>query len=302
METAPFNAANGSNAARRVVGRLAVIVSLTFACVFVMQSNAFASGGLSSIILSIPEPGLVAVPLGTYNGPITQSNVNAVMGSSTDATSSLGHSLADGSVTGYIRSWAHQPSDGDAVVIGAFQFTFAAEEVSFLDSLDTQMHSQSGSAPLTVPGIPGVSGAEVHTSASGTPLAEYEVTFEKGNTVFQVAVASSSGSLTSADAISIADRQFANAPDTPASTASVVYRLDWTKVGILAGGVLLTIVLFIVGRKRKYPMALSGVPFPRDHSAGPSTVGSSEPPRVNWPPAEPISTEQQPKVGTDQWR
>jgi hypothetical protein len=298
MEAVPRKDANGANAIWRLVGKIAVIVSLTTAYVFVMQSSAFASGSLSSTILSIPEPGLVALPLGAYNGPITQTNIDAVMGSSSDSTGALGKALADGDVTGYIRTWAHQPSDGQAVVIGAFEFTFASEESSFLGSLNTQMHSQSGSEALAVPGISGASGAEVHTStASGTPLSEYEVTFQKGNLVFQVAVVSSSGGLTSADALSIADRQYASAPDTPASTATVIYRLDWTKVGVLVGGILLTIALFIVGRKRKYPAALSGFAPP----GGQSGVAPVAMPPAYWPPPEPTSAEQRPKVGADQW-
>ena len=60
MEAVPRKDANGANAIWRLVGKIAVIVSLTTAYVFVMQSSAFASGSLSSTILSIPEPGLVA--------------------------------------------------------------------------------------------------------------------------------------------------------------------------------------------------------------------------------------------------
>ena len=155
MDAVPPKGANGSNPMWRLVTRIAVIVSLTTAYVFVMQSSAFAAGSLSSTILSIPEPGLVALPLGNYNGPVSRSNVDAVMGSSTDATGALGQSLADGDVTGYLRSWARQPNDGDAVVIGAFAFNFAVEENSFLESLDTQMHSQPGNEPLAVPDISG---------------------------------------------------------------------------------------------------------------------------------------------------
>ncbi len=299
MDAVPPKGANGSNPIWRLVTRIAVIVSLTTAYVLVMQSNAFATGSLSSTILSIPEPGLVALPLGNYNGPVSRSNVDAVMGSTTDAAGALGQALADGDVTGYLRSWSRQPNDGDAVVIGAFAFNYAFEEDSFLNSLDTQMHTQSGIEPLAVPKIAGASGITAHTTtSSGAPLTEYEVTFEKGNTVFQVAVVSSSGDLTSADALSIADRQFANAPDTAASTATVIYRTDWTKVGILVGGVLLTIALFIVGRKRKYPVALSGYALPGTQYPVPQYPVPQMP---SGPSAQPIPPEQRPKVGADQW-
>ena len=107
------------------------------------------------------------------------------------------------------------------------------------------------------------------------------------------------------DALSIADRQFANAPDIPASTATEIYRTDWTKVGILVGGALLTIALFIVGRKRKYPAALSGYALPGSQYPGAQYPGASTaayPQRPSGPAAQPIPPEQRPKVGADQWR
>ena len=279
MTIMQFGVAEGSNTVWRAIGsrgacRLAVILLLTTAYVFLMRSNAFASDGLSSVILSSSEPGLVAAPLGTYDGPITQSNVNAVMGSTTDATSALGQSLADGDVTGYIRSWDRQPSNGDAVVIAAFEFTNTSEENSFVDSLDADMRAQSGSEPLAVPRIWGASGAALLTSASGTPVSEYVVSFAKGDTAFQVGVASSSGDLTSADAVSVANRQFAVAPNTPAGTSGTTWQ--WSRVVPLAG-IPFCIAIILVARRRKYPTALSGLPPRVGYPWDPSSVLPSRP-------------------------
>jgi len=304
MTIMQFGVAGGSDTVGRAIGsrgacRLAVILLLTTAYVFLMRSNAFASDGLSSVILSSSEPGLVAAPPGTFDGPITQSNVNAVMGSTNDATSALGQSLADGGITGYIRSWDRQPSNGDAVVIAAFEFTNASEENSFVYSLDAAMRGQSGSEPLAVPGISGASGSALHTSASGTPLSEYVVSFAKGDTVFQVGVASSSGGLSGADAVSVAHRQFAVAPDTPAGTSGTTW--DWWRVVPLAG-IPFCIAIILVARTRKYPAALSGLPPRGGYHWDPPSVLPSRPSGAYALPVAPVSTHERPNVSGDQWQ
>jgi hypothetical protein len=213
MKIARFEVMEGSNLGRRLFGRIAVIALLGAAPIVALQSYASAStSSLSSIILANPLPGLVQLPLGTENGSITQSNVSLVLGSSESASSGLGQSLADGEVTAYIRTWAHQPSNGDALVITAFAFKYASDESSFMNGLDSQLGSQSaeaGNAAFAVAAIPGATGAEVHTSSSGVPLSEYVVSFVKGNTAFQEVVATTSGDLTAADAIEVANQQYA---------------------------------------------------------------------------------------------
>ena len=221
MKMARFEVMEGSSAARRLVGRVAVAGLLSAAPVLLLQSNAFASSDLgtglgsdlSSTILAIPVPGLVPLPLGTENGPITQSNVGLVFGSNESATSVLGQSLANGTVSAYIRSWSHQPSDGDAVVISALEFKYAADEASFVNGMSSWLGnqaSQAGNARLPSLAFPGASGAELHTASSGIPLSEYFVSFAKGNTAFLEVIATASGDLTSATAISVANQQFAS--------------------------------------------------------------------------------------------
>jgi hypothetical protein len=301
MKIARFEVLERSHAARRLVGRMVVVGMLSTASVFLLQANAFASGsgGLSSTIVANPLPGLVPLPLGTENGPITQSNVNLVEGNDKSGSSALAQALADGTVTAYIRSWSQQPSNGDAVVITAFQFKSASDESSFVGGFTGQLQSQS-SPQFAVTGIPGASGFEEHTAQSGIALTEYIVSFTKGNTAFQEFMATSSGDLTTADAISVAAQQFAVAPDIPASDSATNWHL---LPGVPLVGLLVCIAIVVIGRRRKYPEALRGLP-PRggNNWAPPAAAAPSGP----WPsyssPVESVPSEQQPKVGADQWQ
>jgi len=299
MEITLHQVAERPNARWRFVVRLAVAMFLTIVGVVLLQSSAFASSGLSSVILTNSEPGLVAVPLGAYNGPITQSSVAKVMGSIDGPTSWLGQSLAAGTVTAYVRSWVHQPTNGDIVIIVGFQFTNGSDESSFVNGLNDAMRSQSGSEPLAVAGIPDASGSAVHTSTSGTPQSNYVVTFAKGNTVFQLVVSSSLGDLTSADALSLANQQFANAPNVPAGALGT--HTDWWRITPLVG-IALCIAIILIARKRKYPLALRGFAPGNGYNWAPPVAAPSGPWGPNPSPPTPLSSDQRPKVSSDQWQ
>jgi hypothetical protein len=300
MKIASLRVTEGWDANRRLVGQMAVAGLLCVASILLMQSGALASGGLSSTILSIPAPGFVAAPLGTANGPMTPSNVAQVLGSNEGPSSALGQSLADGTITAYIRSWDHQPINGDAIVIAGFQFTTASDETSFANGLATQMRSQAGSASFPVTDIPGASGAAVHTSTSnGTPLAEFIVSFAKGNTVFQVVIATTSGDLTSGNAASVASEQFADAPDTPLAGPGFHWRLS--RIVPLCG-IPFCIVIILLGRRRKYPPALRAYPYRGGHDASFTALVPSGPGGISSSPVGPVSTEERPKVGAERWQ
>ena len=306
MKIARFGVLERSNAAKRLVGRVAVVVLVSTASVVLLQANAFASvgDGLSSTILANPVLGLVPLPPGTANGPITQSNVGVIEGNNKSASSALDQALADGTVTAYIRSWSHQPSNGDADVITAFQFKNASDETSFVNGFNSQLQSQSsqaGNAQFSVAGIPGASGIEVHTAQSGIALTEYIVSFTKGNTAFQEFMATSSGDLTTADAVSVADLQFANAPDIPASGSGISWRFE---PGITLVVVFLSVAIVVIGRQRKYPEALRGLPSRSGNkwTPTPAVAAPSGPWASYSSPVAPVSNEQHPKVGVDQWQ
>jgi hypothetical protein len=304
MKIARFEVMGRSSAARRLVGTVAVAGLLSTAPLFLLQSNAFASGSsLSSTILANPVPGLVALPLGAENGPITQSNVGLVEGNDKSGVSALDQALADGTVTAFIRSWGHQPTNGDALVITAFQFKNASDETSFVNGFNSQTRSQSGqagNAQFAVAGIPGASGVDVHTAQSGTALSEYIVSFTKGNTAFEEFMVTSSGDLTTADAVSVADQQFANAPDIPASGSGI----NWHAApGITLVIVLLSVAIFVIGRRRKYPEALRGLPPLGVNNWAPLAVAAPSGPWASYAsPVAPVSNEEHPKVSVDQWQ
>jgi hypothetical protein len=111
---------------------------------------------------------------------------------------------------------------------------------------------------------------EEHTTSSGTPISEYIVSFVKANTVFQEVEATSSRDLTAADAISVANRQFANAPNVPASGT------NWILLpGVPLVVILLCTAIFAIRRKHRHPAALSGFPSHRDANWGSIVVPPS---------------------------
>ena len=158
---------------------------------------------------------------------------------------------------------------------------------------------QAGNAPFGVAEIPGASGTELHTSPLGYSIVGYFVSFAKGNTAFLEVIATESGDLTSATAISVANQQFASAPDIPASGSKTNWHL---LPGVPVVGAVLCVVIFVIGRKRKYPEALRGFRPRRQlgsdrRSSGPSGPWASYP-----PPAAPVSNEEHPKVRVEQWQ
>ena len=175
-------------------------------------------------------------------------------------------------------------------------FKYAADETSFVNGMSSWLGSQAsqaGNATIAVTGIPGASGAELHTTSSGIPLSEYFVPFAKGNTAFLEVIATESGDLTSATAISVANQQFASAPDIPASGSETNWHL---LPGVPVVGAVLCVVIFVIGRKRVF-RGLGGLPSgggnwaPTAAPAGPSGPWASYP-----PPAVPVSNEEHPKV------
>ena len=301
MKPSPSDGVVRRYAPRRVASRVAFVSLVSAVGLLISQSGALASGGLSSTVLSNTEPGLTVAPPGAYNGPITPSTLSLVVGSSSGATE-LDQGLSTGSVTAYLRLWDHQPKNGDAVVIAAFAFTNGSEEDSFSAGLSSGLAGRPGAQSFVVPGLSGAYGSTQHSTTSAGPLSEYAVSFEKGNTVFQVLVASSSGDLTSSDAVALATRQFANAPDVPASPCACVsgIRTNWWGVASLVGGIVLTGTVFAIGRKRKYPTALNGLLPPSDGHDGSSSVASSIPGGYLAPTH--LSTDDGPKVSAVQWQ
>jgi hypothetical protein len=247
----------GSNRSRRMALRLACVGAVGTAVLVAAPLRALAAGDLSSVILSETIPGLVVAPPGNENGPITQTNISAVLGgASSPAVTELGDQLKSGDVSGYIRAWRHEPPNGDAVVINAFAFSNPGDGQSFLGGVVGGLQQQAGVTPFAVPGVAGATGYTIHSSTQGTPITEYLIAFEKGNTYYQISVVSESGDLSSNDAVRVATDQAANAPGT--STP-----MNWTPVVVLslfAGGIVLSVGIVLLARRRAYPPVFGAPP------------------------------------------
>jgi hypothetical protein len=254
-----------SSSCRKAYGCL-LFVMLTAAGLLSAQSAASGAGNLSSVVLSKSLPGFVALPSGIRNGPINESNLSLVTGgSSGTAVTQFEQLIASGNVSGYLRVWAHQPMNGDAVVISAFQFQDPTQAASFVNGENGSLPQQSGVAPLAVPNVTGATGYVVHTSASGSPITEYVVIFGKGNTDIQLAGVTESGDMTAADVTALASQQWANV-STPTNWTPIIRLIAFI------GTILLSLIIVLAARRRRYPAVLT------DRSV---TAGGVEP----WGPA-----------------
>ncbi len=273
---------------------LATVVGLSLG-----QVDAAATTDLPAVVLTSTLPGLVLSPPGSGNGPITPSNVSSATGLTGSAATLFAQHLEDGDVSGYARTWVHQPLNGDAVEILALDFTDQGNTASFLTSFNQSTAGKSGVTTFAVPGIAGAAGYRLEASTASGPAAEYLVTFGRSGTAFTVAVLSTSGDLTNADAVALATRQAANAPGAPPSTSGSSTSTWASKVGEIVGAALLIILvvgLIVIGvqrgrRKRSVTNTAPTDGFqPRTYQPNavqPSTVrapsSSSYPP----PPTEP---------------
>jgi hypothetical protein len=277
----------------RLAGTVTLAISALLAGLVVGQPQALAAGNLSSVLLTTTFPGLVLTAPGPENGPITPSDIGQATGMSGSAAAQFSQELSNGAVSAYERVWVRQPLNGDAVEISAFDFSDQGATAAFLSSMNASVANQSGAVTFAIPGIAGSSGYKVQATTAAGPTAEYLVTFARGGTVFAVAVLSSSGDLTSSDAVALATRQAANATGIPPASCPCVYQTtNWWRVSSLVVGLLLIAAVVIIGRKRKYPTALSGhlsAPLPMGPEGGGWATNGN-----NW-------NEERPKVGANRW-
>jgi hypothetical protein len=236
------------NDARRRVLRDGLLAAVAAAALLTMPSVASAASNLSSVVLARTFPGLAAAPPGVRNGPINQSNLSLVTGGNSAAEQQFAQLLASGNVSGYIRAWFHQPTNGDGVVITAIQFPDSLSATQFVNGQSDSV--PQGAAPIDVSNIQGATGFSVQTSASGEPLTEHIVTFAKENTAILVVVVTRSGDLTAQDTASLAGRQWANVP-TPTNWGLIV------RLVLLIGGIVVPIVIVLLARRRRYPAAFA---------------------------------------------
>jgi hypothetical protein len=221
---------------------------------------ASADAALSSIVLSEVLPGMVAAPPGSFNGPLTQSEVQS-WGGDSGATSALAQALGNGEVNGYLRQWRSDPPNGAFVQILAAQMPSSGGAAYALGGADREL-SGSPSGQFSVPEIAGARGYTATTNTPSGVVTEDVVSFAKGSILFEVTVgqvttAANSGApqLSQDDAIQIASRQAAVAPGpltnpTYVSGIITINLAELLGAGLVVGG-LVWLVIFLVRRSNR---------------------------------------------------
>ena len=218
--------------------------------------SALASGGLSSIVLSKSMPGWVASPAGNDNGPLTSSSINALFTTLTSAQrAQMNQAVTSGELSGYVRIWRSEPLVGDGMVELAFQSQSQYEISTLLGGFDRGAIAEIASARgsrFAVPGVTDASGFYLDLTNDVPAVREYVVAFAKGDSAFLMTLVTSKYDLTAADAVTLAQRQWALAPGSavaPQTPPSVLADLLW---GVVAAFVVAMIgVLWLRERTRR---------------------------------------------------
>lgn len=154
------------------------IVSFWFGAsglIFGSGRAAASTPDLSSVVLTQTLPGLVADPPGPTNGPITRSNAAVLSGSlrsgsTGDDTRAVLGQLANGDLSGYLRTWSRQvPRNGDAAVILALSLKDNTDVGNFLYRLNNGM-SPAATSVFSMPELAGAIGYTQNQPLSGHQL------------------------------------------------------------------------------------------------------------------------------------
>jgi hypothetical protein len=218
-----------------------VVVALSAQTTF-----AFASGGLSSIVLSEALPNFVQTAPGPDNGPLSQSTVGTVFAGDTPAQQAdVMQLVTSGQLSGYIRVWHSEPLEGDGLVELAFQSS-SATELSLLlggfEKASANSVAENHGQMFHVPGISDAKGYKVQLAHNDPPLGELVVAFAKGDTAFFMTLVTTKYDLTETEAISLAQQQAAVTPGAaiaPQTLPSVGEDLLW--------GVIVALIVALLG-------------------------------------------------------
>lgn len=177
----------------------------------VEPAGAATSEDLSTKVLAqVPVPGMIPTAPGPTNGPIGPSNIGSFGGSQ----GAYAEAIASGDVVGYIRAFAHDPANGQAVVI-------EGDWVKDQSTIPTVLAGVEGAAKgprFSVPGLVDAIGFE--TTSPAAPGTQYVVAFARGNYVFLTLAGSTDGSLGKSVAVSVASAQAAVLPGAPTAAAT----------------------------------------------------------------------------------
>jgi hypothetical protein len=248
---------NVATSPRRLLGRACLIaVSVATLVVALQPPPAFASGSLSTIVVTKTFPGFVLSTPGTDNGPLTAASVSSLFANESKVQQAqFVQLLNSGQLSGYARIWRSQPLVGSAVVLFAFHTDSNYSLSTLLGGLEKGIAAQvvlNHGSTFGVPGVADSKGYSVNVSENGTAVREFAVAFAKGNDAFLITLATTNYSLTKANAVTLAQRQWAQTPGAavaPQSPPSVAVDLLW---GVVAAFVVAMLsVLWLRQRTRR---------------------------------------------------
>ncbi len=213
---------------------------------------------IRTVVIATSLPGFTVAPPGPTNGPLTATGFAAQSSDPTQAEQQFSQLAGTAGFAAYVRLWSdlHGPGNGaNDVVVTLFRIPDAQAAATFEEGAQAQAEQGTGSTSFPVPSIPGAHGTTVHAT-SPAPAVEQVVVFRSGAYVAIVQLASSTESsnptsLTRADAIDVAYRQFlatqrASVAVPPAATPTTGGGTSWWLVvvivvvlGAAAGAVLL---------------------------------------------------------------
>jgi hypothetical protein len=256
---------------RRLAATLVAAAISSAALVLFSTASVLATPTtLARIVISDTLPGFVASAPGVRNGPLTEAEVGVVASNNSALASALSRDLGNGDLTAYLRVWAPQPPNGEAVAIAAFQWQNSQEAQNFLGGENATVE-RATFPTFPVPGVADALGYSMSTSVSGVAYSSLTVTFVKGDIAFQVALLTpaTGGDLTRSDATSVAARQAENAPGAslpPSSstdTTSASYIAGEVFVWLLLGSALVGAIVIGVRHERRRPPATVGAMPPQ---------------------------------------
>jgi hypothetical protein len=255
--------------------RLAVLVGVMGTGLLLMPAAADASTNLSTVVLSSTLPGLVPTQPGATNGPLVRSGLDDLPG-----VSHFLQLLSENGASAFRRTWTAQPPNGEAVVIFAFELPTRDDTGPFLVGLDKGI-AADGTSRFSADVLPGASGYGSETTTAGTSVAEWVVTFAKGNFVFAVEVASAGGVLPDSDALSLAVKQAAVVPGALGPASASGGKPGSYVAGEIVGAVIIVLLAVLV------PVAL--VQRSRRRKEAAAVTPAASPVGVNPSPVSPVA-------------
>jgi len=254
---------------RWVGAMVAVVVSLVMLAPGSAGADQPSYPPIGSVVISHSLPGFTRSAEGPTNGPLSATSFAAQSADPTQAEEEFHQLAVEPGFAAYVRLWTdlHGPGGGaNDVGVTLFRIPNLTSAADFEAGTRQPAMQNSSATTFIVPSIPGAVGSTVEVGAP-SPAQEQVVVFRSGIYVAIVQLASSNehanpATLTSADAIDIAYRQYlatrqaAASVSTPRSSSTLlVVALAVVVLALAAAG-------FEVARRRRRGSATPAVTDP----------------------------------------